>query len=347
MTFEQVDDLMVGARQDRLFTAAALFVSRRGERLFLRSYGTLGGPGTGPVTTETLFDLASLTKVVVTTPCWMLLASQNPGLLDEPLSKWFPELSGPKARITPRWLLAHSSGLPAWRPYYLYHDGKSLQRLVRQVILCEELAYTPGEGCLYSDLGFMVLAAIAELEAGAPLERFAARELFEPLRVDRDVLFTPPDDKRGIALTRPGEPAGLVNDLNTRVLHGVSGHAGAFGTAEAVAVMAEEVLKGFRSESRLLPGSVSRTFCRRADLVPGSTRALGFDTPSEEGSAGGHFLSRESVGHTGFTGTSLWIDLDRELVVVLLTNRVFMGESDQRIKSFRPRIHDTIVREVI
>ena len=347
MTFAYVDDLTVRALEDRLFTAAALLVSRRGDRLFLKTYGTLGGAGTGPVTGETLFDLASLTKVLVTTPCWMLLASQNPSLLDEPLSKWFPGLSGPKARITPRWLLAHSSGFPAWRPYYLYHDRTSLQRLVRQAILPAELAYVPGQGCLYSDLGFMVLAAVAELEAGVPLERFAARVLFEPLRIDRDILFTPPHDGRDIALTRPGERAGLVNDLNTRVLHGISGHAGAFGTAEAVAVMAEEILKGFRSESRLLPGSVSRTFCRRADLVPGSTRALGFDTPSEEGSTGGHFFSRKSVGHTGFTGTSLWIDLERELVVVLLTNRVYMGESDQRIKFFRPTIHDAIMREVI
>jgi CubicO group peptidase (beta-lactamase class C family) len=145
------------------------------------------------------------------------------------------------------------------------------------------------------------------------------------------------------ALTREDDPPGIVNDLNARCLGGVSGHAGLFGTAGGVAALAEQFLSSLNGSAGLFDQKTIRSFCDRAGFVPGCTRALGFDTPSEEGSTSGDKFSRDSIGHTGFTGVSLWIDIPREIVVVLLTNRVYMGESDFRIKTFRPLIHNTIM----
>jgi CubicO group peptidase (beta-lactamase class C family) len=146
-----------------------------------------------------------------------------------------------------------------------------------------------------------------------------------------------------IAVTRVGEPAGLVNDLNARSLGGAAGHAGLFGTARAVASLAATIVKSRAGKDGFFSAHVVQEFCERIDFVPGCTRALGFDTPSEEGSSSGRFFSHRSIGHTGFTGTSVWIDLDREVTVALLTNRVIMGEADRRIKDFRPLLHDAIM----
>ena len=197
---------------------------------------------------------------------------------------------------------------------------------------------------MYSDLGFIVLAAIVEAETGKSLDAFAREEVFQPLGVSQDLLFRPVHDHGRIAWTRPGDTPGLVNDLNTRAMHGMSGHAGLFGTAQGAAAVAEEILWSFTSRRGFFDHSTTRLFCRRAGIVAGSTRALGFDTPSDEGSSSGSYFSEESLGHTGFTGTSIWMDPQRQIVVVLFTNRVFMGESDTRIKDFRPKLHDAIMQ---
>ncbi len=207
--------------------------------------------------------------------------------------------------------------------------------------------YPPGDGWVYSDLGFIVLAAIVHAETGRPLDVFARKTVFQPLGVSQDLLFRPVTDLGRIAWTRPGECPGLVNDLNTRAMGGMSGHAGLFGTARAAAAVAEEILRSCKASGGLFDCTTTQMFCRRADFVPGSTRALGFDTPSEQGSSSGGYFSVQSLGHTGFTGTSIWMDPQREIVVTLFTNRVFMGESDTRIKAFRPILHDAIMREVL
>ncbi|MBI4961825.1 MAG: beta-lactamase family protein [Desulfomonile tiedjei] len=344
--FQLTDKLMNQALAERLFTAAALRVVQQGRILFRKSYGTIGDPGTAAVQGDTLFDLASLTKVLTTTPCWMLVSATNPGILDRPLSHWFPEPPPDKRGITPRQLLAHGSGLPAWRPYYLfsYVPGPPIRCYER--IMAESLEYEPGKGCLYSDLGFMLLAAIIERETGRSINQFAEEEIYAPLKLSDQLMFKPQQDQNRIALTHRGDQPGLVHDLNCRAMGGVSGHAGLFGTAKGVSHLAEEILAGLKSrKSHFDPASV-RSFCARAGFVEGCTRALGFDTPSEKDSSSGRFFAPDSLGHTGFTGTSLWIDPEKELIVVLLTNRVFMGESDQRIKAFRPLVHDTIRGEI-
>lgn len=337
---------MTQALEEGMYTGAVLSISHCGKLLLEEPYGTLGGRGTARVSPETLFDLASLTKVVATTPCWMIMAARKPGILDLPLAHWFPEAPSDKEAITPRLLLAHSSGLRAWRPYYLHGDIGSPERLALERIFHEPLAYPPAQGWVYSDLGFIVLAAVVGRETGLTLDSFARENLFMPLGMENDLLFRPASHGNLIACTRPDEQAGLVNDLNTRAMRGMSGHAGLFGTSQGVTAVAQEILRGLSSGSSLFEGRVTKMFSKRAGYVEESTRALGFDTPSQGGSSSGQFFSTESLGHTGFTGTSLWIDPSRDIIVTLLTNRVFMGESDNRIKAFRPVLHDAIMMEL-
>ncbi len=348
MAFSRVSQLMAQAEQDCLFTAASLLVARGEEILFRESYGTLGGPGTARVDDRTLFDLASLTKILATTPAWMKLTEEDAAILERPLTRWFPETPKDKAGITPRRLLGHCSGLPAWCPYYLYSCPKNRQRkeFTRDKILVEPLQYDPGEGTIYSDLGFILLAFIIEAQTGEAWEAYATRMIFEPLGLREDLMFLPRGEEARIALTRKGEPPGLVNDLNARALGGAAGHTGLFGTASAVAAVAAQVLLSLKTDKGFFDRGTTNLFCTRVTAGAESTRALGFDTPAAEGSSSGRLFSPRSVGHTGFTGTSLWIDLETDLIVVLLTNRVFLGESDFRIKSFRPILHDAVSEAV-
>jgi serine-type D-Ala-D-Ala carboxypeptidase len=346
MPFSRADEGMKQGLAEQIFTAAVLLVARGKGLLFHQTYGFLGGDGTDPVQTETLFDLASLTKVLATTPSWILMAAEDSGLLDQSIKRWVLHAPSDKTCITPRCLLAHASGLPAWRPYYLFPSSQQTQEATEARILAEPLEYSPGEASVYSDLGFMLLGFIIEKETGRNLEQFSRERIYEPLGLAEDLLFCPKNNKR-IALTRAAEPAGLVNDLNARALGGVSGHAGLFGTAKGVAALAGEILLSMKDSARFFDKDTTRKFCTRAGFSAYSTRALGFDTPSEEGSTSGKLFSKDSIGHTGFTGVSLWIDIPRDLIVVLLTNRVFMGEADFRIKEFRPMIHDAVMESVL
>jgi serine-type D-Ala-D-Ala carboxypeptidase len=346
MRFSKADDRMKQGLREKIFTAAALLVAKSTNIEFHQTYGTLGGTGTDLVKPDTLFDLASLTKVLAVTPSWILMAAEDPGLLDQSIDRWFPNTPPDKSCITPRCLLAHASGLPAWRPYYLLPASRHTNEDTAARILAEPLDYSPGQGCIYSDLGFMLLGFIIEKESSRNLEQFSRERIYEPLGLADDLLFRPKDDKR-IAITRAGDFPGLVNDLNARALGGVSGHAGLFGTAKGVAALSGEILMSFEENGRFFDKTTTGTFCTRAGFTPDSTRTLGFDTPSEEGSTSGRLFSKESVGHTGFTGVSLWIDIPRDLIVVLLTNRVFMGEADLRIKAFRPLLHDAVMEQLL
>ncbi len=343
----RADALLLEALDRRMFTAAALVVLSRGHTAHQAYYGALGErQDAPPVNESSLFDLASLTKVVATTPSWFFLSAKNPKILDMPLTRWFPAVQKDKAEITPRLLLAHSSGLPAWRPYYLMAPKTNPWVFVKEKIMGEPLVYKPGEGFLYSDLGFILLSFIIRLETEYSLDRFATTFIYEALGLENDLMFKPYNETHRIAPTRPDDAPGLVNDLNARRLGGVAGHAGLFGTARGVTEMARQVLLSLQSNEAFFDNSTVSEFCSPARFFPASSRGLGFDTNIEIAASCGGKFSRTSVGHTGFTGTSLWIDPERELVVTLLTNRVYMGESDLRIKDFRPLVHDTIVEEL-
>lgn len=347
MHLSRAHRLMTQALAEGMFSAGVLLVIREEKEIFHEPYGRLGSPGSAPATRQTLFDLASLTKILATTPSWMILAREQPGIIDECLQRWFPDCPGEKQDITVRHLLAHASGLPAWRPYYLMKWSVPVELNLLKRILEEPSAYSPGRSTVYSDLGFILLSFALYAETGQRLDQFARSMIYEPLAVAQDLTFLPVGNEWRTALTRQGDPPGLVNDLNTRILGGVSGHAGLFGTAKAVSLLAQETLGSLTSDRGFFDVEVTKTFCRRAGFTTESTRALGFDTPSVEGSSSGRLFSQRSLGHTGFTGTSLWMDPDGQRIVVLLTNRVFMGEADQRMKSFRPVLHDAVMKELV
>jgi len=348
MALADAKKLMLRGLEACIFTAAVLLVKLRDTIVFHEPFGTLGGDGTAGVTQDTLFDLASLTKVIATTPGWLILASAEPHVLDEPLTRWFPKAPEDKSHITPRHLLAHSSGLPAWRPYYLYPQiGTPRDWYTADKILSEPLQYPPGSRTLYSDLGFMLLGFFVEMQTAKSLHVFTREQIFHPLGLASALTFRPEIYRGRTALTRKGELGGTVNDLNARALGGVAGHAGLFGTAGGVGEVASTILRSLRSPGGFFDQAVTREFCTRARFGEHCSRPLGFDTPTSEGSSSGRFFSHDSLGHTGFAGTSLWIDPERDLIVVLLTNRVYHGESDFRIKAFRPRVHDAVVEEII
>ena len=339
--------LVEKALGEGMFPGAVILVDVHGEPVLHEAFGRTGDEKSPAVTVETLFDLASLTKVLCTTLLWMVRESRDPGRIDRPLGRWFPEVPPDKAHITPRLLLAHASGLPTWMPYYLFAGPNlDMRRFLLGKILSEPLVYKSTEASIYSDLGFVLLGFAVERETGLRMDHAAVQELFVPLGVQNELMFGPATSARATALTRPGDPGGLVHDLNSRALGGVAGHAGLFGTARGVARVASAIMAGARGRAGFFDSATAAMFCRRAGLVSGSTRALGFDTPSSTDSASGRHLSPASVGHTGFTGTSLWMDLEREVTVVLLTNRVYAGEADMRIKAFRPAFHDTVMERL-
>jgi CubicO group peptidase (beta-lactamase class C family) len=218
------------------------------------------------------------------------------------------------------------------------------------------LAYEPGGGTLYSDLGFMVLEWIVEERAGMPMHLFLDRHFYRPLLLTKTFLSNDSISTRfkedQFAATedcpwRGKMIRGSVHDENAYAVGGYSGHAGLFGTAEEVYALVN-LLKDqlFWGRSGYIKPETIREFFTRQDLVDGSTWALGWDTPSPENSSSGKYFSDKTVGHLGFTGTSIWIDLERDVVVIFLTNRIHPTRNNEKIKAFRPRVHDLIMEEL-
>jgi CubicO group peptidase (beta-lactamase class C family) len=316
------------------------------------------------VDARTCFDLASLTKVLATTPLVLLSIQRGRLALDEPVHRALEGYAGPEREtITVRMLLDHSSGLPAWRPYHeavrSEGDGTWLatakgQEAVRRMVAAEAPEVQPGSRALYSDLGFILLDWILERVHGQPMDVLFSEWLAQPLKlgslffVDLKTPAKAAGARRGRAFAatehcpwRGRTLMGEVHDDNTYAMGGVSGQAGLFGTIQDVAALGGAWLRSFLLSDGFFEASLVRQFWQRSE-VPGSTRALGFDTPSPRASqAGGRFGPR-TVGQLGFTGTSLWIDPDRELIVVLLTNRVHPTRENEAITQFRPMLHEQV-----
>ncbi|MYF69550.1 MAG: beta-lactamase family protein [Proteobacteria bacterium] len=306
----------------------------------------------GPVTPDTIYDLASLTKVIVTTPLVMRLQEAGQLDLDAPVRRYVPEFAGgARDRVTLADLLAHCGGLPWWADLYRQARGLPTADVMGFYIrrICElPLNYQPRTRTVYSDLGFILLGAVLENVTGAPLDRLAEDEVFAPLGM-RDIRYNPPAALRSrIAPTeddpeRGGVLTGLVHDENASGLGGVAPHAGLFATARSLVPFAQMWLaKGATGNSRVFDRATVRRFSRRARLADDSSRALGWDTPTPDSSCGNCF-SRASYGHTGFTGTSLWIDPEQDLFVILLSNRVHPTRDNTRLAELRPEFHDALV----
>ena len=308
-----------------------------------------------PVTSGTIYDLASLTKVIVTTPLVMRLCEKGRLDPDAPVRTYVPEFTGrAKDRVTIADLLAHCGGLLWWSDLYRQTRDQPDTGVARSYLtrICElPLDYEPRTRTVYSDLGFMLLGAVLERVTDTPLDRLATDEIFAPVGM-RDVYYNPPATLRHrIAPTeddpdRGGVLHGQVHDENAYRLGGVAPHAGLFGTARSLAPFARMWLAGgVAGGRRVFDSATVRRFTRRARRVKDSSRALGWDTPAPGSSCGLRF-SRASFGHTGFTGTSLWIDPEQALFVVLLTNRVHPTRDNARLAQLRPSFHDLLIETV-
>jgi beta-glucosidase-like glycosyl hydrolase/CubicO group peptidase (beta-lactamase class C family) len=344
----EADRVVANAVAGRAFPGAVLAIGKDGALVHLEAYGRLSyDPGSPAVRPDTLYDLASLTKVVVATTAALVLADQGKMDLDRPVAAFLPEFRGrSKERVTVRDLLTHSSGLDWWAPLYKELRGKAAY--VRH-IAASDLVYEPGTRSLYSDLGFILLGEVLERVAGRDLASFAREEILGPLGMG-DTLYRPgPELLPRIAPTeddpwRGRMLRGEVHDENAFAMGGVAPHAGLFGTASDLARFAQMWLwHGVYDHHRFAARTLVERFSAVAG-VPGSTRALGWDTPSPEGSSAGTLLSRRSFGHTGFTGTSLWIDPERRLFVVLLTNRVHPRRDNDAIQAVRSAVADAVAR---
>ncbi|MEE2678277.1 MAG: serine hydrolase domain-containing protein [Myxococcota bacterium] len=322
-----------------------------------------------PMLRETVFDLASLTKPLATTTAVMLLESDGALGLDDPVSKHLPVFSErDKDGVTVRHLLTHTSGLKPLRRFHqdlLARERKKGERwigtpaareFVVDRVLRSGLVHEPGSAAVYGDLDFIALGALVEAVSHQSLDAFCQARIFGPLGMD-DTFFVRvgegepglPDAVRRRTVASEDCPWrnrivwGEVHDSNAAVMGGVAGHAGLFSTADDVMKFALTLLDVWHGRSEVWPRESLRAFTKRQDIPEGSDWALGWDTPTEGASSSGRYFSRESVGHLGFTGTSVWIDLPSEAVVVFLTNRQHTHEKKSRFE-LRPTVHD-LVRE--
>ncbi|MFI5310528.1 MAG: serine hydrolase [Gemmatimonadales bacterium] len=305
------------------FPGAAVVVGRRGAAVWEKGFGHLGWTASSPAVApdRTIYDLASLTKVIGTTTAAMILYDEGKLDLEAKVTHFLPEFTGGlKDQVTVRQLLMHRGGLPAgrelWRHAHTPDEAK-------HIIFAVPLEYRPGTGQVYSDLGADLLGMVIETIAGEGLDKLLQRRVFGPLGMT-DTQFRPADSLAyRIAPTEVSPPRGYplrgeVHDENAYVLGGVAGHAGLFGTASDLAVFAQMMLNGGIYQGvRIVSDSTVRLFTTRA----AGTRALGWEVAEGQHGAGS-FLGERAYGHTGFTGTSMWIDPDREMFVILLTNRV-------------------------
>src|SRR5436190_13662057 len=296
----------------------------------------------------------------------MLLLSERKLQLDDRVTRFFHNFGvHGKTHVTFRHLLAHCSGLAGWRPYHRdvvrierqgrlnFIASRGAKEFVYEQIHRERPEYEAGTRSVYSDLGFMLLGELVELVARMPLDRFCQQRIFRPLGL-RSTAFVDLSALRTRRLTpivgmiaptercpwRKRALCGEVHDDNAYAMGGVAGHAGLFGSASDVHALVVRLRACWRGEDDFLPQELVRELWTRDPSVAGSTWGLGWDTPSPEGSSAGRRVSANAVGHLGFTGTSLWIDLDRDAHVILLTNRVHPRRDDERIREVRPRVHD-------
>ncbi len=338
------------AVSDHAFPGGVLAVGLH-DQLVIHPFGKLTYDANSPaVGVDTIYDVASLTKPVATATSIMMLAAAGKLNLDAPLDRILPEwAAGPnpewRKKVTVRELLLHTSGLPAHRKYYEQTKG---QREILARIFAEPLVSEPGTKVEYSDLCFILLGEIVERLTGRPLDEFARQQILEPMGMSHTA-FNPPKKLRDqIAPTeddsafRKRQLQGEVDDSNAWAMGGVAGHAGLFSTASDLAAFAQMFLDGgIYAHHRFLSLSSTQQLTER-QVVGSSARTLGWDAPTEPSSSGRYFSNR-SYGHNGYTGTSLWIDPEKDLFVILLTNRVYPSAANDKIRQVRPALHDAVI----
>jgi len=339
---------------DKAFPGATIAVGYRGQVSY-HAFGKLSYDADATRTKiDTMYDLASLTKVVVTTTLVEKLVEGDFASaldLDAPIERYLPEwANGPqpewRRRVTVRNLMTHTSGLPPFKEYWRTSNGKAD---TLQDIFAEPLEYQPGTKVVYSDLGIILMAEIIQRLTGQPLDVLAREYIFDPLGM-KDTMYNPP--KKLWPEIAPTEfdtqmrhrlVQGEVHDENAYAIGGVSGHAGVFSTSPDLAAFCQMLLNGgVYAQHRILKRATIAEFTVPQPLTK-NTRTLGWVVPTE-GSSSGHYFSLQSYGHTGFTGTTIWIDPDRQVFVVLLTNRVNPTRENHKIAEVRPEVHDAVMK---
>jgi CubicO group peptidase (beta-lactamase class C family) len=350
-TFASIGSYLSAEVDSGAFPSAVLLVGSHDSIVDLQAIGHYGDEDPRPVADTTVYDMASLTKVIGLTTAAMILVSEGKLDLDRPVHDYLPAFSGPeKDRVLIRHLLTHSSGLPADRPLYL---ETSTRRQALALVDSTPLDTVPGARFVYSDLGAIVLMQVIEKITGEPLNVYLQQHVFGPLGMTRTRYLPPASWIPFIAPTehdpwRGRELRGEVHDENAARLGGVSGHAGLFSNAPDLARFAFFLLDAWHdrlpADAPLkIPSRVVRMFTTRQNLPPGSSRALGWDTSDHDGGSSGHLLSNVAFGHTGFTGTSIWIDPATDLVIILLTNRVNPTRFNHAILHIRSQVADRVV----
>ncbi|MFO0581552.1 MAG: serine hydrolase domain-containing protein [Anaeromyxobacter sp.] len=379
-----VSGVLERARADGVAPALSAAVFARGRLVHASWHGEVPVPGARALARDDLFDVASLTKVMATATLAAQLADAGALDLDAPVAAALPGFErGGKEPVTARHLLAHASGLPALRPYHAaaaadpsaracflppgprppfvslagpFAAGKAL---VRAAVLAEPLEAAPSSRAVYSDVGFLALGFLVEALGGDLLSRLAARRVFGPLGLTSTAFVDGLDAgaahaayagrafaPTGWSEARGGISQGLVNDDNAWAVGGGAGHAGVFSTAQEVAALGQAWLDALAGGRSPVPADAAREFVRRDAVTPGSGRALGWDTPTGESSIGSRLGRgpKGAVGHLGYTGCSLWLDLDAEVAVAVLTNHVHPGgKADRpRMLAFRRAVHDAV-----
>lgn len=344
-----LDSIMAVGLREHAAPGATLAVGRYGRLVHLKAYGRLDTAiASSPVDANTIYDMASLTKVIATTTAAMILEEQGQLDLDRTVASYLPEFNAPdKAGITLRMVITHRGGLEAFAALYKTFSGR--EQYLQQINL-RPLKSVPGTVMVYSDWDMILTQLVIEKITGTPLDKFVDEKVFRPLGM-KSTMYTPDSSlKFRIAPTeidtaRGGLVWGKVHDENANAIGGVAGHAGLFSTAPDLAVFAQMLLNGGIYEGvRIVKAATVARWT--APQTGGSSRALGWDTPSKNSSAGRYFSPR-SFGHTGFTGTSIWVDPTRDLFVILLTNRVDPTRANTRVFALRRAIADAVQQSII
>ena len=345
--FSRIDSLINSSIEDKAFPGAVVLIFKNDKIIYEKGFGHLTYNDTSAIVTKnTIYDLASLTKVIATTTATMLCYDKKLFSLDDPVSKYIPKFgNNGKEDITIKNLLLHNSGLPAFIRFY--KTNTDAKEVLDKIYSCK-LSHKTGTETVYSDLGMIVMGKIIEKAAGKSLNDFCKENIFIPLGMT-STYFNPPDSlKYKIAPTEVDDYWrhrliwGEVHDETASLLNGVAGHAGLFSTAEDISKLINVLLnKGiFERKQFIEPETIKLFTIKYSDL---STRALGWDTKSEENSTAGDLFSMSSFGHTGFTGTSVWVDPSRNLYVIFLTNRVYPTRENHKISEIRPELHNLII----
>ena len=345
---EVIDNFVEKQIKRGAFPGAVLLIGTREKTLYFKAYGySKLFPERNLMTKDTLFDMASVTKPVATATSIMVLLERGEIRLDDSVKYFIPSFQGElKDEVTIRHLLTHTSGLPPWLP--LYSICSSREEVYRYVSSSVKLQYKPGERVIYSDLNFILLGYIIERVSGLRLDEFSSKNIFKRLNM-RNTLFNPPKGlKEKAAATeycsyRKRILQGEVHDENAYRMNGISGHAGLFSTAKDLAIFARMMLnKGRYANVKVLSSRSVEEMTKDQTIGLNQRRGLGWDLKNKYCSCGDLFTEK-AYGHTGFTGTSIWIDPELNLFVIFLTNRVHPTRSNTAIISIRPRLHNIIV----